>query len=59
MFLANFIFVFSHLKIHPVVHLDTYSQRKKSLLKEYCGQYSVLIEIHIVAGNQKLCKIYF
>ena len=28
-------------------------------LKEYPGQYSVLIEIHIVTGNEQLCKICF
>ena len=27
-------------------------------LKEYSIQYSVSTEIHIVAGNEKLCKIY-
>ena len=27
-------------------------------LKECSGQYSVLIYIHIVTGNEKLCKIY-
>ena len=28
-------------------------------LKECSSQYSVLIWIHIVVGNEKLCKIYF
>ena len=33
MFLADFIFVVSHLKIHPAVHLNTSkSFKKKSLL---------------------------
>ena len=31
----------------------------KILLKEYSGQCSVLIQIHIVTRNEKLCKIYF
>ena len=43
MFLANFIFVVSHLKIHPAVHLNTnYLEssgvivvKKKNLLKVY------------------------
>ena len=35
-----------------------YSFIKTWLLKEYSGQYSVLIQIHIVTGNEKLCKIY-
>ena len=29
------------------------------MLKEYSGQYSVLIKMHIVTGNEKLCEIYF
>ena len=33
MFLNNFIFVVSHLKIHPVVHLNTLKALKK--LKVY------------------------
>ena len=28
-------------------------------LKGYPGQYSVLIQIHIVTENETLCKIYF
>ena len=28
------------------------------LLKEYSGQYSVLIQIHILTQSEKLCKIY-
>ena len=29
-----------------------------SFLKEYCGQYSVLIKMHNSEGNEKLCKTY-
>ena len=40
MFIANFIIVASHLKIHPAVHLNTLSSevivvKKKSLVKVY------------------------
>ena len=31
----------------------------KPRLKEYSGQYSALIKMHIVTGNEKLCEIYF
>ena len=31
----------------------------KFCLKEYSGQYSVLIKMHIVIENEKLCEIYF
>ena len=30
-----------------------------SFLKEYCGQYSVLIKMHNSDRNEKLCEIYF
>ena len=29
------------------------------ILKERSGQYSVLMQIQIVTGNEKLCKVYF
>ena len=31
----------------------------ETVLKEYSGQYSILIWIHILTGNEILCKIYF
>ena len=34
MFLANFIFVVSHLKLHPAVHLNTVGSRKLELSEE-------------------------
>ena len=33
--------------------------RRRQFCLECSGQYSVLIKIHIVTGNEKLCKIYF
>ena len=42
-------------------HLFTYERKLKKIrsLKEYSDQYSILVEIHILTGNEKLCKIYW
>ena len=34
MFLTNFVFVASHLKIHPAVHLNTWKARRHCSQKE-------------------------
>ena len=35
MFLGNFIFVISHLKIHPAVHLNTSKAQKGRFIKSF------------------------
>ena len=48
-----------NFKINLIFLIKTFFQDKHlNILKECSGRYSVLIEIHIITGNEKLHNIY-